>query len=376
MAEVHHWNDAPAGASPHDGGTMATLYLTEPRSLVKKEGDTLIVKVPADKARGTQKRKVRVPLMKVTQVVVYGDSTVTSPALTALLDQGAEVCFCSYYGRFRGRVASPFSKNSLIRIAQHEAHHDPVRAFALARAFVRGKLSNMRVMLLRANRKRDDPDIACATDSLRNTIARVDDLSTGSIEAPPAPSNPQADSTYGTLLGLEGAGTSRYYGVFGKLLNEPWEFTRRQRRPPRDPVNALLSFGYVLLMNQVASAISVVGLDPYVGYLHSSQYGKPALALDVMETFRPLIVDSIVLTLLNTGMLQKSDFEEELGAWRLSDDGRRTFLTKFEERLDTESRHPVFDYKATYRRSLELEVRLVAKWLTGEIPDFTPYLVR
>lgn len=355
---------------------MTTLYLTEPRSLVKKDGDTLVVNIPANKERGSKKRNVRVPLMKVTQVVVYGDPTITSPALIALLEQGAEVCFCSYYGKFRGRLASPFSKNSLIRIAQHKAHHDPERSFTLARAFVRGKLSNMRVMLLRGNRKRDDAEIARAADSLGETIARIDELTAEDVEPPSDPSDPQAGSTYGTLLGLEGAGTSRYYGVFGRLLNDPWEFERRQRRPPRDPVNALLSFGYVLLMNQVASAVSLVGLDPYVGYLHSSQYGKPALALDVMEPFRSLIVDSVVLRLLNTGMLQKSDFEEELGAWRLTDDGRRTFLAKFEERLDTESQHPVFDYRATYRRSLELEIRLVAKWLTGEIPAFTPYQVR
>lgn len=193
---------------------------------------------------------------------------------------------------------------------------------------------------------------------------------------PPEPSRPQADTAYGTLVGLEGAGTAHYFGAFGRLLNEDWGFERRQRRPPGDPVNALLSFGYVLLMNQVASAVSVVRLDPYVGFLHSSQFGKPAMALDVMETFRPLIVDSTVLTLLNNGMLSKRDFREELGAWRLTDEGRRTFLTKFEERLDTEIKHPVFNYKATYRRSLELEVRLVAKYLTREIPRFRPFVVR
>ena len=129
-------------------------------------------------------------------------------------------------------------------------------------------------------------------------------------------------------------------------------------------------------MNQVASAVSVVGLDPYVGFLHSSQFGKPALALDVMEPFRPLVVDSVVLTLLNNGMLKRKDFEEELGAWRLTERGRRVFLTKFEERLDTEIKHPVFGHRATYRRCLELEVRLVAKWLTGEIPRYKPFVVR
>jgi CRISPR-associated protein Cas1 len=365
MAQLQVWEDE-----------MASLYLTEPRSLVKKDGDTLVVDIPENKERETAKRKVRVPLIKITQVVVYGDVTLTSPAMAALLEQGADICFCATYGRFLGRLAPPLGKNSLIRLEQHRAHHDPVRAFTLARAFVRGKLNNMRVMLLRANRKRDEPAIAQAAEGLKNMLAQVDELKPGVAATPPDPSRPQADTAYGTLLGLEGSGTKLYFGVFGRLLKDDWGFERRQRRPPRDPVNALLSFGYVLLMNQVASAVSIVGLDPYVGFLHSSQFGKPALALDVMESFRSLVVDSVVLTLLNNGMLARRDFQEDLGAWRLTEGGRRTFLAKFEERLDSEIRHPVFDYKATYRRSLELEVRLVAKWLTGEIAQFKPFVVR
>jgi CRISPR-associated protein Cas1 len=352
------------------------LYLTEPRTLVKKDGDTLLVQIPEDKERKTDKRQVRVPLIKVTQAVVYGDVTLTSPALIALLAQGADVCFCSAHGRFLGRLAPPLTKNSLIRLEQHRAHGDPARAFTLARAFVRGKLANMRTMLLRANRERGEEALTRAAESLKGALAQVDGLDAAAAVAPPDPSRPQADTVYGTLLGLEGAGTAFYFGVFGQMLKGEWGFEKRQRRPPRDPVNALLSFGYVLLMNQVASAVSIVGLDPYVGFLHSSQFGKPALALDVMETFRPLVVDSVVLTLLNNGMLNREDFQEELGAWRLTDKGRRTFLTRFEERLDTVIQHPVFDYKATYRRSLELEVRLVAKWLSGEIVQFRPFVVR
>jgi len=292
------------------------------------------------------------------------------------LKQQVDIRFSSYYGGFRGRLSPPLGKNSLIRLHQYRARNDPARAFALARAFVRGKLANMRAMLLRANRKRDDPAIAQAVESLKGVLEQVDALERDRDAPPPDPSNPQADTAYGTLLGLEGAGTAFYFGVFGRLLKGDWGFERRQRRPPRDPVNALLSFGYVLLMNEVASAVSIVGLDPYVGFLHSSQFGKPALALDVMEPFRSLVVDSVALTLLNNRMLAERDFQEELGAWRLRDEGRRTFLTKFEDRLNTEVRHPVFGYRVTYRRNLELEVRLVAKWLTGEISQFEPFVVR
>jgi CRISPR-associated protein Cas1 len=361
---------------------MTTLYLTEQRSLVKKDGDTLLVHIPEDKDKGTPARKVRVPLAKVDQVVVYGDSTLTSPALAALLAQRIEVCFLNVYGGFIGRLSPEFSKNSLIRLEQHRAHNDPARALTLAKAFVSGKLGNMRTILMRANRKQNDPALDAAAANIKDALDQVAAVTAtapfgGQAGAPPPdPRRPQAGTPQGRLLGLEGAASADYFGVFDKLLAEGWTFERRVRRPPTDPVNALLSYAYTLLMHQVMAAVNLVGLDPYVGFLHSSQYGKPALALDVMEEFRPVIADSVVLTLLNNGMLKPADFVEELGACRMTDPARRTFLTKFEERLNTEVQHPTFKYKATYRRCLELQVRLAAKWLTGEIPAYPAFEVR
>ncbi|RMD59184.1 CRISPR-associated endonuclease Cas1, partial [Candidatus Parcubacteria bacterium] len=194
--------------------------------------------------------------------------------------------------------------------------------------------------------------------------------------APADPAQPQKESRYGALLGLEGAGAAQYFRVFPCLIKGEWGFKKRQRRPPRDPVNALLSFGYSLLTNQAASAVNVVGLDPFVGYLHSSQYGKPAMALDIMEPYRPLIVDSTVITLINNGMLTRDDFREQLGAWQLTKRGRRVFLQKYEDRLNTTIVHPEFGYSVTYRRCLELEARLVSKWLMGEISEYKPMVVR
>ncbi len=354
---------------------MTTLYVTEPRSLVKKDGETLLVEIPEDKEKGTAKRSVRVPLIKVDQVVVYGDSTVTSPALAALLDQRVEVCFLSQWGQFRGRLAPAYSKNSLVRLAQHRAHEQATRSVQLARQFVAGKLGNMRTLLLRSNRKLDDAEIANAAASLKGIVDQVELLE--SDGTPPFdPGRPQAGTVWGTLQGLEGAGSARYFGVFGKLLREPMGFDGRNRRPPRDPVNALLSYGYVLLMHQCSAAAQLVGLDPYVGYLHSSQYGKPALALDLMEEFRPVVVDSVALTLINNHILQAEDFVAELGSYRLKEAGRRTFLTKFEERLNTEVTHPTMGYKATYRRCLELQARLLGKVLMGEVAEYTPFVVR
>jgi len=385
---------------------MSTLYVTEPHSLVKKDGETLVVVIPEDKAKGTEKRQVRVPLIKIDQVVVYGDSTLTSPALAALLDQHVEVCFLSHYGKYRGRLSPAFSKNSLIRIEQHRAHDDAARSLPLARAFVAGKLSNMRTLLLRANRKLNDAEIVRGVASLKAILDRVErttclgtpleeeyaemvgrpgplettsinalDPKSGDLSGLQEPTGLPSDPK-GSLIGMEGAGSAAYFGLFGRLLKQDLGFRVRSKRPPTDPVNALLSYGYVLLMHQVASAINLVGLDPYVGYLHSSQYGKPALALDLMEEFRPVVVDSVVLTLVNNRILTEGDFVAEFGAYRLSEAGRRTFLTKYEERLSTLIEHPTFDYKATYRKCIELQVRLLAKALTGEIPEYVPLVVR
>jgi CRISPR-associated protein Cas1 len=316
-------------------------------------------------------------MMKVDQVAVYGDSTITSPALLALLEQQVDICFLTYHGQFKGRLSGGFSKNAGLRIAQHRAAvvNDPDRALLAAKAFVSGKLANMRTLLLRTNRKLDDPAVKAAADAIAGVIKQVERLQPDG-HPPPDASHPQADSAWGSLLGLEGNGTARYFGVFGKLLKHDLGFAGRKRRPPTDPVNALLSFGYALLSNQTFSAVNLVGLDPYVGFLHGSKYGKPSVALDLMEEFRPVVVDSVVLTLINTGALQAGDFDEALGAFRLTEAGRRTFLQKYEERLNTTIQHPAFGYSVTYRKAIELQTRLLGKWLVGEIPEYVPFTVR
>jgi CRISPR-associated protein Cas1 len=349
---------------------MATLYLTEQQSLVKKDGDTLVVHLPADEEASKPKRKVRVPLIKVDRVVVQGNSTLTSPAVAALMESRAEVTFLNQYGRFQGHLAPAFSKNGQLRLAQAAAHSDPLRHHHFVQAFVIGKLTNMRTMLLRANRKRKNDEITGAAAAIKQNIK--DAQAVVADDEMPDPSRPQAGSAYGRLQGFEGNATASYFSCFKHILNDPALFNRRTRRPPRDPANALLGYGYTILL----SALCTIGLDPYVGYLHSSQYGKPALALDLMEEFRPIVVDSVVISLFNNGMLQESDFVEEFGAYRLRDRGRRTFLTRLEARFDETITHPTFKYKASYRRCLELQARLLAKVLMDEIPEYPPFIVR
>lgn len=331
---------------------MATLYLNEQQAFVKKRDEYLVIQYQ-------DKSKKEVPLINVSQVVISGDVTLTTPALHTLLERGIEVCYLSMYGHFRGRLSPPLAKNAFLRRDQHQAHRNEEHALQIAGACVRGKLENMRVLLLRANRSLQDTEISEATTMIRTMTQQI----------------AQAKSV-GSLLGIEGNGSAAYFRVFGKLLRSSFTFTHRRRRPPTDPINAMLSLGYTLLTHQVSAAIQVVGLDPYVGFLHQPRHGRPALALDLMEEFRPIIVDSVVLDIVNHHILTAKDFEEQLGVVLLKPAARKTFYSKFEERLLNELQHPYFGYKTSYRRCIELQVRLLGKQLTGEIPDYLPLCVR
>lgn len=358
---------------------MTTLYLTEPYSVVSKDDATLKVKIPENKSTGSAARTVPVPLMKVEQVVVLGDSTVTTPALLALLEQQAEICFCDYWGNFKGRLAPPVSKNVFVRTAQFRRHEQYRQRVQLAARFVRGKLHNQRTLLLRSRRELTDAGAADAVNRCAETIDRlIDQVDHLEIEedGPPDPARPQQQSALGALQGMEGAGAAAFFSGFARLLKQDLGFAGRHRRPPTDPVNALLSFGYTLLMNQVVSAVQIVGFDPYIGYLHSDGYGKPALALDLMEEMRTPVVDSVVLTVINKQMIKARHFEEQFGVYQLNQTGRKLFLQQFEQRLNTEIQHPIFGYKATYRRCLELQARLLGKYLLGEAPVYKPFQVR
>ena len=348
---------------------MGTLYLTEPYSMVKREGEALRVQIPA--RQGSEARVVRVPLIKVDQVVVLGEITLTASALHMLLEQRIAIHFLSERGKSYGSLIPDPTKNALLHMAQYRVHSDLAQRFPIARTLIDGKLANMRTTLLRYNRKLENTTIEAAIEQLRQTRRQLGLLIPPAIAAPDDRMN-----GLGALLGLEGSGSSAYFGVFAPLLRGAWPFPGRVRRPPTDPVNALLSFGYTVLTNQVVSLICTVGLNPYIGMLHQPGYGKPALALDIVEEFRPLIVDSVVISMLNNRMLKESDFTVELGAYRLSDDASRLFLNQLEERLSETIQHPVFQYRTSYRRSIELQVRLLAKTLMGEIAQYQAFTVR
>jgi CRISP-associated protein Cas1 len=365
---------------------MSTLYLTEEYSLVRRDSENmLLVQIPEREGKNGEKslpaRKERIPLIKIDEVVVVGDITLTAAAIHLLLERDIEITFLGYYGQFKGRLSPPFSKNAILRMAQYRAHHDMMKRCDLARRFVMGKLANQRQRLLRYNRAQSDPDVSQAVNQLAASMKTLEALPLQNVF--PARALASGDhSVEGTpletILGVEGAGSAAYFRCFGKLLTrqDQWPFAGRVKRPPTDPVNSLLSFGYSLLTTKVASAVQLVGFDHFIGYLHASFYGRPALALDLMEEFRPLIVDSVVLNILNHRTLTPSDFVVELGAYRLKQEKRKVFFTKLEERLEEEVSHPTFGYKTTYRRCIELQVRLLGKFLTGEIDAYPPFFIR
>ncbi|HET8909991.1 MAG TPA: type I-D CRISPR-associated endonuclease Cas1d [Ktedonobacteraceae bacterium] len=364
---------------------MPTLYLTEDRALVRRDSeDCLLVQIPERRGENglilAPASKRRIPLIKVEDVVVMGEVTLTSSALHMLLKRNIEIHFLNALGQFQGRLSPALSKNSLLRLAQHRTHNDIRKRCELARRFVIGKLSNQRTMLQRYNRRLADPELQQQIEQMARHIQRLNELLPEDDNAPLLSSGDTGiDGTLlETILGLEGAGSAAYFRCFGKLFSDrqQWSFEGRVKRPPTDPINALLSYGYSLLTGQVSSIVQMVGFDSYVGYLHSSVYGRPALALDLVEEFRPVIVDSVVLTLLNNRMLTKEDFLVELGAYRLKKEPRKIFLTRFEERLNEEITHPTFGYKKKYRHCIELQARLVAKYLTNEIDTYPPLIIK
>lgn len=333
---------------------MSTLYVTQQDTILRKTDERLKVT-----QQGTT--LLDVPMLKVSDVVIFGRVTITAATLQALLEHHIAVCYLSEHGRYVGRFEPSLSKNSLLRTAQYRSAFDAKVTLAVARQMVRGKLTNMRVLLQRTNRSIDDPAVSRAVEQLKTHLPALDDC-----------------TSLDQLRGLEGAGSAVYFGVFDNLLKASgMHFEKRVRRPPTDPVNSLLSFGYALLANDIQSAVNTVGFDPYQGYLHVEHYGRPSLALDLMEEFRPLIVDSVVLTCVNKRIIGPEDFRVELGqVHRLTDAARRKFLLQYDERKNTEIQHPIFAYKVTYQRCFELQARLLAKRLKGEIAEYPPFLTR
>ena len=359
VAYLKELDDRPKRIKP-TLGIDNVLYVDEQGCILKKTGERLLVVKEGETIRD-------IPLIHLGQVVLCGNISVTTPVMQTLLNAGIPVVYLSAYGRYQGVLMPQISRNSLLRVAQHRVADDPERCLALAKAFVHGKISNMRMMLQRrkwrgkAETEAEETAIESSIEGMRRMRGRL----------PRAENLPE-------LLGLEGNASADYFRSFSSMLNAEmgFSFAHRTRRPPKDPTNALLSFAYSLLTADVISAIQIVGLDPYVGFFHQQTYGRPCLALDLMEEFRPIIADSVVVTLINNRQITPDDFTQSHGGWFLKDAARKKFYAAYEKRKNETITHPVFKYKITFRRALELQVRLLAKCLMGEIETYTSLTVR
>ncbi len=334
------------------------LYVQANKASVRKKGDNLEIAVDDEVM-------ARPRLMDISQAVLMGNIYMTTPTLHELLRRGITVSWHSYGGWFLGHTQGTGHGNVELRIAQHRAPDDEHICLRLAKGLVRAKIQNSRTLLRRNWRDGNAPtDVLSDLRHLAGQSTRATGLQ--------------------SLLGVEGAGASAYFGRFNSLIRTPedvtesfhFEFSGRNRRPPTDPVNALLSYAYSLLVRVWTVTISTIGLDPYVGFYHQPRYGRPALALDLMEPFRPLLADSAVLMAINNGEVRPSDFIQTGYAVNLTTDGRKRFIATFERRLAQEVTHPLFGYRISYRRIIELQARLLARFLLAELPDYPNFTTR
>jgi CRISPR-associated protein Cas1 len=307
-----------------------------------------------------------VPSIHVDEVLVMGNVSVTTPALGFLLGNDLPVTFMTIRGRYKGRLVGPSGGQGRLRLRQYARALDEAWALATARSIVAVKLHNTRTLLRRYARRIDEPDASRAlTEAADQMTALIDRAG--------------RCRTLNALSGAEGRGAAVAFSVFRYLIRVPgWSFKTRNRRPPRDPVTALLSFGYTILTHQVESAVRAVGLDPYIGFLHQTAYNRPSLALDLVEPFRSIVVDSVVLRCLNNEIIRPDHFRfDPDGEYPvlLTADGRDRFIRELENRLNVRFKHPARGERATYRRCFELEARQLARCLqTGDV--FQPFKVR
>lgn len=333
------------------------LYVQARGGKVAKNGETLDVYVEDEKTQ-------TVRLIDVSQLVVLGQVYVTTPTLHELMSREIPVSWHSFGGWFLGHTIGTGHKNVEIRTAQYKASFEPQTCLNLAKGFVTAKIQNQRTLLRRNWKRGVVPE--GLLDGFQQDLRRT-----------------QRASNLGELLGAEGQAAARYFGSFSEMIgprdadeNFRFDFQTRSRRPPADPVNALLSYSYALLVRTWSVALTAVGFDCYRGFYHQPRYGRPALSLDMMEPFRPLIADSAVIQAINNGEVRPSDFISAAGSVALTDSGRKRFTGTLERRLDQEITHPVFGYKVSYRRLLELQARLLARHLLGEIAEYPNFTTR
>jgi CRISPR-associated protein Cas1 len=343
------------------------LYLNTPGYRVGCKDEVLVVK---EKDRVIEEVRMR----DVSHVALFGNVQISTQAIQSLCEQEVPVTYFSMGGWFYGITRGHALKNVFLRMEQFRLARDEATCLSLARQFVHGKIRNHRTLLMRNHL--EPPEVIIG----KLKRASEDALTAASIEE---------------LLGIEGAAASQYFQQFNGMVKVEddlpglglscentkqrmfnFNFNNRNRRPPTDPVNAMLSLAYSMLAKDCTLAALAVGFDPYLGFYHQPRFGRPALGLDLMEEFRPLVAESTVLSCINNRVVTDKDFVKAGQAVNLTAPGRKRFFQTYEQRMSSLITHPLFDYKVSYRRALELQARLLAKTLTGEIAEYIPLMTR
>ncbi len=336
---------------------LNTLYITTQGTYLRKEGETIVVEVE-------QTVRARLPIHNIGGLVCFGNVLCSPFLLGHCGENGVAVSFLSEYGKFLARVDGPQSGNVLLRREQYRRADDLERTADFARMFIFGKFNNCRTVLQR--HLRDHPN-AAPNSEIEALVLR---LQQQMIRL-------QAPMPLDEVRGMEGDAARAYFGMFNALLNPKtgFEFHERSRRPPLDPVNALLSFLYTILAHDCRSACETVGLDPQVGFLHRDRPGRPGLALDLMEELRHFLVDRLVLSLINRQQISLRDFDtSETGAILLKDDPRKLVLKSWQERKQDEITHPFLNEKMAVGLIPYIQAQLLARHLRGDLDAYPPFL--
>ena len=340
---------APRRLTPRDSAARP-LYVTEQGARVGIRSGRVVVNKSRDELQ-------QVRLIDVSQISIYGNVQISSQMMRAAFREGIPVCWFSYGGWFQGIAEGLPSKH--VDLRRRQVAIAAQAGLPIAQSMIEGKLRNSRTFL-RRNARADVSRELEQIKSLADGVGRSE-----SIES---------------LLGMEGTGARLYFSKFSSMLRDEslgvFDFNGRNRRPPKDPVNCLLSYVYALLTKDLTAVAIAVGLDPYLGVFHRPRFGRPALSLDLAEEFRPLVAESVVINVINNGEVSAKDFVVRAGGVSLSQNGRRSVLSAYERRLDTQVTHPTYGYKITYRRVLEVQARVLAAHLLGEIPEYTPFMTR
>jgi CRISPR-associated protein Cas1 len=317
---------------------MATLFITEQGATLRKEANRLVVE-------RDDVRLLEIHDFKVERVVIFGNVQITTQAMTFLVERGIDTTFLSLHGKLKARLVPIESKNSLLRVRQYELTHDSAFALSTAKAIVTAKINNCADLLKRHQRNHDGSDFRL-------------ELSQLSFLAEEAAARHSLDS----LRGIEGQAAAVYFPGFGKALRRNLQFTKRTRRPPRDPVNALLSFGYTLVYGEAIASLSSVGFDSYLGFYHSFHYGRCSLALDLMEEFRPLIVDRLVLKIINLEVVKSDDFETDPNTGvNLKPGARKRFFREYETVMCDPFTSRVAGEQTSLRRALHQQAQALQR---------------